>query len=145
MNEIEKQILDEYVRKYSIANVSYKMLGMMLDESIVEERLKLFGIEQMYIYGGTYMAVQLYRAAKSIVDIKGVVDKSRRIAINDNVSVITLDEFKSVYRGEKVIVTSIRFFQEIKKDVGVFVNAEDIISISELLLGTAKSIGECLE
>ena len=145
MNEIEKQILEDYTRKYSVASVSYKMMGIMLDERYVQERLKLFGIEQMYIYGGTYMAVQLYRVGRNIVDIRGIVDKARRIATNDNVSVITLNEFKEVYNNEKVVVTSIRFFQEIKKDIGMFVNAEDIISIGELLLGIVKGCEECLE
>lgn len=145
MNEIEKQILEEYARKYSVASASYKMLGIMLDERYVEERLKLFGIEQMYIYGGTYMAVQLYRAGKNIVDIKGIVDKSRRVAINDNVPLLTLDEFKEVYSSEKVIVTSIRFFQEIKKDIGLFVNEKDIISVGELLMGVADDVGNHLE
>lgn len=145
MNEIEKQILEDYARKYSIASISYKMLGLMLDEKYVEERLKLFGIKQMYIYGGTYMAIQLYRMGKKYTDIKGIVDKSCRIAINDNISVIALDEFKEIYSGEKVIITSIRFFQEIKKDIEVFVNTRDIINIGELIMGITKGIGEYLE
>ena len=33
MNEIEKQILEDYARKYSIARMSYKIMGMMLDEN----------------------------------------------------------------------------------------------------------------
>lgn len=145
MNTIEKQILEEYVRKYQIANISYKMMGIMLDENYVEARIKLFDIEHMYIYGGTRIAVQLYRVAKNNTDIKGIVDRTCRIATNDNVSVISLEDFRVIYSGEKVIVTALRSFQEIKKDIELFVNAKDIIHIGELLMGSNKGIGEYFE
>lgn len=135
MNEIEKQILEDYAKKYSIASMSYKIMGMMLDEKYVEERISTFNIKSMYIYGGTYMAVQLYRSGEKFTDIKGIVDKSCKIAINDNISVITLDDFKKVYNGENVIVASLRFFQEIKKDIELFVNTDNIMNIGELLMG----------
>lgn len=135
MNEIEKQILEDYARKYSIASMSYKIMGMMLDEKYVKERISAFNINHMYIYGGTYMAVQLYRSGGKFTDIKGIVDKSCRIAKNDNISVITLDDFKKVYNGENVIVASLRFFQEIKKDIELFVNTDNIMNIGELLMG----------
>ena len=135
MNEIEKQILEDYARKYSIASMSYKIMGMMLDEKYVKERLRAFNINHMYIYGGTYMAVQLYRSGRKFTDIKGIVDKSCRIAINDDVSVIALDAFKEIYNNEKVVVASLRFFQEIKKDIESFVNADNIMNIGELLMG----------
>lgn len=103
MNDAEKRILEDYAFKYSVANMSYNILGRMLDEEYLKKKIRAFGINHMYIYGGTYMAVQLYRASKKHTDIKGIVDKSCRIAINDKVSVITLDEFKEIYNGEKVI------------------------------------------
>ena len=81
------------------------------------------------------MAVQLYRSGRKFTDIKGIVDKSCRIAINDDVSVIALDAFKEIYNNEKVVVASLRFFQEIKKDIESFVNADNIMNIGELLMG----------
>lgn len=138
MNEIEKQILEEYASKYSIASMSYKILGMMLDEKYVEERIRAFGIKHMYIYGGTYMAIQLYCTSKKFIDVKGIADKSGRSIIDDNVSVITLNEFKKVYNGESVIITSLRYFEEIKRDIELFVDADNIINVGELLMGITK-------
>lgn len=137
MNELEKQIMEEYAINYNIEAMSYEMMGKMLDKGFVEERLSMFGISDMYIYGGTYLAIQLYRVGKNFATVKGVVDKSGRLAINEQKSVLTLDEFRKLYDGEKIIVTPLRFFQEIRNDLKLFVNEKDIMSIAELLMGIA--------
>ena len=134
MNELEKQIMEEYAINYNIEAMSYEMMGKMLDKEFVEERLSMFGISDMYIYGGTYLAIQLYRVGKNFATVKGVVDKSGRLAINEQKSVLTLDEFRKLYDGEKIIVTPLRFFQEIRNDLKLFVNEKDIMSIAELLM-----------
>lgn len=135
MNEIERQILEDYARDFNVESKSYQMLGMMLDENFVKNRLKMFNINHMYIYGGTYMAIQLYRIGKKYTDIKGVVDKSGKLIIYEDVSVLLLNELKKVYDNEKIIITPIRYFQEITKELEQFVNSDNIISIGELLLG----------
>ena len=126
---IERHIVEAYIRDYSIASASYEMMGLMLNNQYVEERIKLFNIENLYIYGGTYMAVQLY------VNIKGIVDKSGGTVVQDLISVLPLDIFQKQYQNEKVIVTSIRFFQEIKQDLQQFIDAENILGIGEFLMG----------
>lgn len=135
MNENEKQIMEEYVKNYSIAAVMYRMMGRMLDEKYVEERLSLFGIKSMYIYGGTYLAVQLYRVGREFATVKGIVDKSGRLAINEQVTVLTLDEFRKAYNGETVIVTALRYFQEIKRELETFVDKKEIVDVGELMMG----------
>lgn len=137
MNKTEKLILDEYIRDYNVSDISYKVMGKMLDEDYVDKRLKMFDISEMYIYGGSYMAVQLYQIGGKFAVVKDVVDKSGQIVLNNLVSVITLDEFRKKYDGEKVIIASIRFFQEIKEELESFVNSKDIIGIGELMLGIA--------
>lgn len=135
MEKAERQILEGYVREYHIASASYEMMGLMLNDTYLEERFRLFHIENVYIYGGTYMAVQLYRAGRNYVNIKGIVDKAGKTVLKDQISVISLDIFQKQYQNEKVIVASIRFFQEIKHDLQLFVDAENIIGIGEFLLG----------
>lgn len=136
MKKVEEQILEEYAREYNIASTSYEIMGLMLNSQYVEERLKLFNLENIYLYGGTYMAVQLYRIGKAYVDIKGIVDKSRRIVLNEKVSVLTLSELKEKYNNEKIIITPMRFFNEIKEELQLFVNIENILGIGELMMGT---------
>lgn len=136
MKKVEEQILEEYAREYNIASTSYEIMGLMLNSQYVEERLKLFNVESIYIYGGTYMAVQFYRVGKEFINIKGIVDKSRRIVLNEKVAVLTLNELKEKYNDEKIIITPMRYFHEIKEDLQLFVNIENILGIGELMLGT---------
>ena len=138
MNEIEQRILEEYADKSGIEAKSYELMGKMLDEKFVKERLEMFHICDAYIYGGTYMAVQLYRAANKYINIPGIVDKAGMLVINEDVRVITLDDLCECYRGEKVIVTPIRFYSQIKNDLAKFMNSKDIIFIGELLEGIAQ-------
>lgn len=135
METIERQIVEAYVKDYSIASASYEMMGLMLNNRYIEERIKLFNIENLYIYGGTYMAVQLYRAGRNYANIKGIVDRSGKAVLKETISVLPLDAFQKQYENEKVIVTSIRFFQEIKQDLQLFVDAENILGIGEFLMG----------
>lgn len=135
MKKIEEQILEEYAREYSIVSASYEIMGLMLNDRYVEERLRLFNVKDMYIYGGTYMAVQLYRVGKKYINIKGIIDKSGRIATEDQISVLIFEEFQKKYDNEKIIVTSIRYFQEIEKDLHAVVKSENIFGIGELMMG----------
>lgn len=137
MNEMEKQIMEEYAKNYNIEAMSYEMMGKMLDEKYVEQRISMFGISSMYIYGGSYLAIQLYRVAKNFATVKGVVDKSGRLAVNEQISVLTLDEFRKTYNGEKVIITPPRYFQEIRKELETFVDKKEIMDVGEFMMGIA--------
>ena len=89
MNDTEKQIIEEYSREYNIAAISYQILGKMLNEKYVEQRLNMFKISNMYIYGGTYLAVQLYRVGKKFTAVQGIVDKYNKPVIKEPVSVLS--------------------------------------------------------
>ena len=137
MNAVEKQILSEYEKGYNVEALSYQIMGKLLDEKYVKERFKMFDVERLYIYGGTYMGVQLYRAGKTYADILGIVDRSGKIISNDNIPVITLDEFRKDYTGGKVVITPLYYFQEIKEDLARVIDTKDILDIAELLMGIA--------
>lgn len=134
MRDEEKKILAEYSLGYEVATASYEAMGRMLDENYVKERLKKFNIKSMYIYGGTYMAVQLYRIGREYVDVRGVVDKYGKV-LDDKISVMMLDEFYKNYDGEKIIITPMLFFEEIYRDLASVTNRKNMIGIGELLLG----------
>ncbi len=137
MNKIEREIFENYARDYKIESISYQILGMMLDEKYVVERLKMFGLNNIYIYGGTYMAIQLYRIGKKHIKIKGIVDKSGRMVLNEKVTVMLLDELKKKYENEFIIVTPLRYYSEIKRELEQFVDTTKIMDIGELLFGIA--------
>lgn len=137
MNKIEREIFENYARDYKIESISYQIMGMMLDEKYVVERLKMFGLNNIYIYGGTYMAIQLYRIGKKHIKIKGIVDKSGRMVLNEKVTVMLLDELKKKYENEFIIVTPLRYYSEIKRELEQFVDTTKIMDIGELLFGIA--------
>lgn len=137
MNKIEKEILNLYATDCSIGEISYSMMGKMLDERYVKERLELFDIKEMYLYAGSYLAVQLYRAASKYISIKGIVDKNGKIPVSDNIPVFILDDLKKQYNGEKIVVTSVRYYLEIKKELEQFIESRNIIFIGELMFGIA--------
>lgn len=135
MNLIEKQILNEYDRDCFIEAISYEAMGKMLDENYVKERLRMFDLRELYIYGGTYMAIQLYRVGRKYVDIRGIVDRAGKLIMEEAVSVMTLDELKNIYSGEKIVITPVRYFQQIRNELSVFADDRDIVGIGELLMG----------
>lgn len=135
MNELEEKILDEYAFYYRVEAESYKMMGKMLDESMIYKRLKLYNISELYIYGGTYLAAQLFRVAQSKVDIKGIVDRDGRLAVKINVPVYTLEDLKKMYINEKIIITPPQYYREIKKSLLQFAKEEDIIFLGDFLEG----------
>ncbi|MCI9401945.1 MAG: hypothetical protein HFJ07_19775 [Lachnospiraceae bacterium] len=137
MNEIEQQILEEYAEKCSIGEKSYELMGKMLDAEFVKERLRMFHISDAFIYGGTYMAAQLYRVAKNYINIPAIVDKAGKMLTNENIKIITLEDLRQCYGGEKIIVTPIQFYSQIKSDLIRFADSENIIFIGELLEGIA--------
>ncbi len=137
MNKIEKEILNLYATDCSIGEISYSMMGKMLDERYVKERLELFDIKEMYLYAGSYLAVQLYRAASKYISIKGIVDKNGKIPVSNNIPVFILDDLKKQYNGEKIVVTSVRYYLEIKKELEQFIENRNIIFIGELMFGIA--------
>ncbi len=137
MNKIEREIFENYARDYKIESISYQIMGMMLDEKYVVERLKMFGLNNIYIYGGTYMAIQLYRIGKKHIKIKGIVDKSGRMVLNEKVTVMLLDELKKKYENEFIIVTPLRYYSEIKRELEQFVDTTKIMDIGELFFGIA--------
>ena len=113
-------------------------MGKMLDEKFVKERLDMFHIGDAYIYGGTYMASQLYRVAKKYINIMGVVDKVGKMLTSEDVKVLTLEDLRKCYDGEQVIVTPIRFYSQIKNDLIRFVDNKNIVLIGELFEGIAE-------
>ncbi len=142
MNEVERQILDMYAKDCSVGEISYTLLGKMLDEKFVKERLELFQKEEFYLYAGTYMAVQLYRIGKKYISIKGIVDKKGNIPLKEDAPVLTLDELRKQYNGENLIITSVRYYTEIKEELMEFIDEKKIYYIGELMQGISDHIIE---
>lgn len=135
MGRIEEQIIDEYTWHCRIEAESYKMMGKMLDEEMVKERLEQYNISDVYLYGGTYLAAQLYRAIKKYTKVKAIVDQAGRSVFKTDVPVINLEELRKMYFNEKVIITPPRFYREAKSELIQFIRPHNILFLGEFLEG----------
>jgi len=140
VTKIEEQILEEYIADYESEAASYRLLGKMLNEEFVYKRLKMFDIQEMYIYGGTYLAAQLYKIAGKYVHVKGIIDKSRKNIVNDDVPIFDIEELRDRYMGEKIIITLIRYYKEIEESLLEFADIDNLFNIGELMEGCADKI-----
>ena len=82
------------------------------------------------------MGIQFYRACEGLIDILSIVDKQGclRLDITD-IPVTNLDGLKKVYKGENIIVASVRYYQEIQQDLLSFVPEAKILFLGEFLGG----------
>lgn len=139
MAEIQEALLDAYAEEINIAVSSYELMGRLLDIGYVKRRLELSGLSEFYIYGGGYLGIQFYNIARKFVKILAVVDKKGALAIDvPYIPVIDINELKKVYKGQKVIITSVKFYREIKNDLSDFVSQDQIMFLGEVLGGILK-------
>ena len=133
----KEDILDCYIKDYKVNYYSYNMMGEMLDRGYIKQRVEHAKIETIYIYGGGYLGIQLYHALKDLITIKAIVDKSGGICIEDEtIPVISFEQMKKIYNGENIIITPIRYYSNIKKELMQFsVKEENILYLGEFLEG----------
>lgn len=139
MIEVQEELLDTYAEELSIAASSYEMMGQLLDIEFIKKRIKLLGVSELYVYGGGYLGIQLYRTVSKIISIPAVIDIKGKLSINiPDIPVVDVVEFKRIYKGQKVIIASINFYNEIKKDISAFVPESQIIFLGEFLGGILR-------
>lgn len=132
----EEEIFELYVRDYRIESFSYKMMGKLLESERVKARLQLYNIESVYIYGGGYLGIQLYNAIYNMTDIKAVVDKNGGLSVDiKGIRAISMDDLMKEYSGEKIIITPVKYYQAIKKDLLKFADEKEILFLGEFLEG----------
>lgn len=135
MKKIESKIIEEYTKLYRIEAESYNMMGKMLNEQLVKSRVEKLNIKNVYLYGGTYLAAQFCRAVNDNTYVKAVVDKNGISQTKLDVPILTLEELQKVYSGEVVIVTLLKYYNEIKKDLMKFVDENKIMTLGYFLEG----------
>lgn len=132
----EEEIFDLYVRECRIESISYKLMGKLLEKEHIRERIELYKIDSLYIYGGGYLGIQLYNAVCDMVDVKGVVDKNGGLSVDvKDVRAISLEDLKNEYTEEKIIITPVKYYQAIKNDLLQFVKQDNILFLGEFLEG----------
>lgn len=136
MADINDKLLDEYGNAKGIAECSFWIMGKLLDTPYLKKRIDLLNVDKVYVYGGGYLGIQTYITCSDLIDIPAIVDKSGKLNLDiPDIPVIDFDEFRKVYKGERVIIASIKFYQEIYNDLSKFVPVTRLLFLGEFLGG----------
>lgn len=139
MKELQDELIDAYAYERSIAASSFEFMGKLLDIEYVKTRLKLLGTSEIFVYGGGYLGIQFYNAAYKFVDILAVIDKKGKVQIDTlNIPVMDINRLKETYKGQSIIVASVRFYREIRNELLEFVPDTQIVPLGEFLGGILK-------
>ncbi len=136
MQNMPNELLDAYAEELAITECSFELMGKLLDQDYLKKRLDSLNTPALYVYGGGYLGIQFYRACEGLINILSIVDKQGclRLDITD-IPVTNLDGLKKVYKGENIIVASVRYYQEIQQDLLSFVPEAKILFLGEFLGG----------
>ena len=127
------ELIGMYMDEADLYERAYEIMGRLLDPNIGQKILNRFKTQNIYIYGGGYIGIQLYKTLKNQLDIT-VVDKSGNLKYPiDGVKIVNVDLMRKDYVNEKVIITPINYLDEIYEELIKFVPLDNIIIIGELI------------
>lgn len=131
--EKEDELIDIYSYQAEIFGKSYYMMGNLLDKAFVKREVDRRQLTEIFIYGGGYLGIQLYRAISPFVSVLSVVDKKGKLLIDtiDDVPVMDMEAFVQQYGNQPVIVTPIKFYRDIFRELIKVVPEDKIIFLQE--------------
>lgn len=130
--ENKDTLIDIYGYQSEIFSKSYYMMGKLLDKDFVKKEIQKRGMSEIYIYGGGYLGIQLYKAIIPFVNVLSVVDKSGKLIINEeDIPVIDMCRFRDQYKDQMIIITPLKYYREIYHELNMFVYADKIIFLEE--------------
>ena len=133
LSEREEELIGLYADVIDIITACYEMMGKLLDQNQIASRIEELKIEELYIYGGGYLGIQLYRAVEGLANILSIVDKSGGLLLTlPDLPVMDLDTWKQQYKDEWVIITPIKHYRTIYKELITFVPSDRLIFLGEL-------------
>lgn len=139
MEPVWEELIGAYADEAGLLRCNYEIMCRMLDANRMKERIQRLQASEAYVYGGGYLGIQFYRMAGSLIHIPAVVDKKGSLCLElPDIPVIDTAEFRRVYAGQKVIVASVRFYKEIRRELSEFAEPDHIIYLGELLGGIMR-------
>ncbi len=130
--EYKDELIDIYGYQSEIFSRSYYMMGRLLDANFVEKEAIKRKMSDIYIYGGGYLGIQLYKAIIPYVNVLSVIDKSGKLIIKmQDLPIIDMCSFRDQYQDEIVIVTPLKYYREIYQELKTFVKDDRIIFLEE--------------
>lgn len=133
---ISEELLDAYVVNMELSFCRFELMGKMLDINFINRKIKQLNIPELYIYGGGYLGIQCYLSISHLIRVPALIDKSGKLIIERrDIPVITFQKFQEVYNNQKIIITPIVFYSEIRDNLLSFVPEKNILFLGEFLGG----------
>ena len=130
--ENKDELVDFYGYWSEIWSRGFEMMGRLLDKDFVANEVKKRKMTDIYIYGGGYLGIQLYRAIIPFGNVLSIVDKSGKLKVDvEDIPVIDMDIFRKRYKDELVVITPIQYYREISNELQSFVLNDKIIFLEE--------------
>lgn len=130
------ELVDVYAYELAVAECSFGIMGRLLDREYLKQRIDDLHLNELYIYGGGYLGIQFYCACNNLIKVPAVVDKRGCLQIDiEDIPVIGFNRLMEVYKGEKIVVASVRYYQEIRRELLSFVPKYNVIFLGEFLGG----------
>lgn len=131
--ENKDELIDRYGYQAEIFSKSYHMMGRLLDKDFVKKEVEKRQLTELFIYGGGFLGIQLYRAISPFVNVLSVVDKKGKFLIDsiDDIPIIDMETFRCRYEKQPIIVTPLKFYKEIFTELREFVQEDKIIFLQE--------------
>ena len=132
----ESSLIEYYRDGYDLLEISYHLMGMLLNDALIKRRINELSIDECYIYGGGFLGIQCWRSLKDYIQIKAFVDRhgSLKFDIGD-VKVMDIAGLRRSYAGEIVIITPVEFAKEIYKELSEFIDQKRLIFLGEFVQG----------
>lgn len=139
MKELQKKLIDAYAYDMNVASSSFEFMGRLLDIEYVKKRIELFGLSEIFVYGGGYLGIQFYNSVHEFVNIQAIIDRRQKIQIDSYaIPVVDIGRLREIYNGQTVIIASVRFYHDIRNELLGFVSEEKIMSLGEFLGGMSQ-------
>lgn len=133
---IPEELIDAYAENMELSFCKFELMGKMLNVNLIKERIKKLSVSELYIYGGGYLGIQCYLSIFHLIKVLALIDRTGKLIIERNdIPVISFQKFQEVYNGQKIIITPIISYQEIKENLLVFVPENNILFLGEFLGG----------
>lgn len=125
-------LIDFYGYRSEIWTRAYEMMGKLLDRDFVAREVKKREMTDIYIYGGGYLGIQLYRAITPFVNVLSIVDRSGKLKVDvEDIPLIDMDIFRERYKNELVVITPIQYYGAISNELQSFISNDKILFLEE--------------
>lgn len=142
------KLIDYYSQRFATQDLKFNMMGMLLDDQLINRRIKDFSMDSFYIFGTGPLGLQVYNATVNKCKILGFIDEDKQFYQNSNyawgyrnlgLTVFSPEEVKAKYNGEKILLASFEELEKMRDVCKSFSDEKDIIYINEFLFGGAAS------